>query len=275
MPTTPKLNLPYPDLDDTADVPRDISALAYAVDPLGMVPIGAMMIWPKDVAPTGWLLCKGQADASVLASLYPELAAVLGTTVVAGVGTVVKMPDLAGRIPLGSGAAANPAVQGGTNHPILTKGGEEKHVLLPAETAIRDHKHKGTSDGNSPSIDHLHGGSTAGANSRHTHSLPGVPAHTGGAGWAQVGASIGGGTTRGVPSSFGASGMYEVGGTGEDGPDHSHNFTTAGADRSLSHSHTFTSNNPDASSYGATANGGEHNTMPPFLTVNYIIRHGH
>src|SRR4051812_35223478 len=51
---TPILGLPYPTDDDLAQVPRDIKALADAIDPLGVLPVGALCMWPTAAAPTGW-----------------------------------------------------------------------------------------------------------------------------------------------------------------------------------------------------------------------------
>jgi microcystin-dependent protein len=97
MPTnTPRLSLPYPTPDETVDVPRDIAALASAVDALGVVPVGAMAMWPTATPPAGWLPCLGQTNIS--AATYPALATVLGSS-----GGFILMPDFRDRFPVGAG----------------------------------------------------------------------------------------------------------------------------------------------------------------------------
>src|SRR3954451_17518616 len=98
--TTTNINqLPHPELTDTADVPRDVGALAEKLDP-GIVPVGAIMMWLSAAAPNiAWLLCLGQTNIS--AFTYPALAAVLGT--IAPENIYVKMPNMVGRVPVGSG----------------------------------------------------------------------------------------------------------------------------------------------------------------------------
>jgi microcystin-dependent protein len=235
MTNTPKLSLPYPEIDSTADVPRDIKALAQAIDPLGVVPIGAMMMWPVDNAPTGWLLCKGQTD--VTAAAYPELASVLGTTVVGGV-TIVKVPDLSGRVPLGVGAAQSPLVQGGTAHTMLEKGGEQKHILTPAQAAIRNHTHSGRSGFATPSLNHRH-----------------PAAEQAFAEWRA--GDVVGNVTYGPTGNTMLNAQFT-------------NPNTGFADLT-NHQHDTTVGNPDA----GESNGAEHENMPPYLAINFIVRHGH
>lgn len=65
----------------------------------GGTPIGSMMMWPTNTAPTGWLLCYGQA---VSRTTYASLFTVISTTFGVGDGsTTFNMPDLRGRVPLG------------------------------------------------------------------------------------------------------------------------------------------------------------------------------
>src|SRR4051812_50051306 len=73
--TTPRLALPYPTPDDTADVPRDIQALANALDSLVYI-IGELRTFALAAAPAKWLASRsavGQTD-------YPELYAALQNT---------------------------------------------------------------------------------------------------------------------------------------------------------------------------------------------------
>ena len=81
------------DLDMAADKKVD------GVDVSTISPVGHMIIWNTDTAPTGWFLCFGQA---VNRTTYAALFAVLGTTFGVGDGsTTFNLPDLRGRLPLG------------------------------------------------------------------------------------------------------------------------------------------------------------------------------
>lgn len=65
-------------------------------------PVGATIAYPGAAAPTGWLLCQGQA---VSRSTYATLFTLLSTTWGAGDGsTTFNLPDLRERVPIGSGA---------------------------------------------------------------------------------------------------------------------------------------------------------------------------
>lgn len=70
---------------------------------------GMMMLWTTDTAPTGWILCYGQA---ISRSTYSDLFSVISTTYGTGDGsTTFNVPDLRGRFPLGQddmgGSSAN------------------------------------------------------------------------------------------------------------------------------------------------------------------------
>lgn len=73
------------------------------------VPVGALQMWSTATAPSGWLLCYGQA---VSRTTYSVLFAVIGTTFGVGDGsTTFNLPDLRGRMLVGldnmGGSAAN------------------------------------------------------------------------------------------------------------------------------------------------------------------------
>jgi len=64
-----------------------------------LTPTGAIMAFAGSAAPTGWLLCFGQA---VSRSTFADLFAVIGTTYGAGDGaTTFNVPDLRGRVVAG------------------------------------------------------------------------------------------------------------------------------------------------------------------------------
>lgn len=72
---------------------------------------GAIWLWPGSTAPEGWLLCNGQA---VSRTTYAGLFGVLGTAYGQGDGsTTFNVPDLTGRVPMGTNGTYPPASTGG------------------------------------------------------------------------------------------------------------------------------------------------------------------
>jgi microcystin-dependent protein len=123
--STPTLALPYPTPDDQVDVPRDVKALADAIDPLGVVPVGCMMMWLTAIAPGGWLIMIGQ---QVDSAAYPKLAALLGQA-----GGLVTIPDMRDRFPAGSGPTLA----------LNTTGGAASVALTDRQSGVRAHNHGG------------------------------------------------------------------------------------------------------------------------------------
>lgn len=144
--TTPTLHLPYPESTDSADVPRDIKALADALDPLGIAPVGAMLMWPAASAPTDvnaagralWLLMIGQA---VPAADYPKLATVLGQA-----GGNITIPDMRDRFAVGAGPV----------NPLASSGGVTTVALTARQSGIRAHAHGGKTEARDRSQVHGH-----------------------------------------------------------------------------------------------------------------------
>jgi microcystin-dependent protein len=251
MPTTPILQLPYPESQDSADVPRDIKALADKLDPLGTVPVGSMMIWPAASAPAGvtaegnplWLLMLGQV---VLAASYPGLVPVLGAA-----GGNITIPDMRDMFPQGAGAAA-----------LLTTGGASSVALADAQMPGHTHNVNGSTGPSDRSLAHGHNGYTS-YGAEHNHVAYGA-----GAGgrlmhnqnWSQGGVGfqpyIGGGATW----------LYYIDQVAAAGG-HSHTtVTTDGA--APDHLHGF------GVVSGAAGGGAAHENRPPFRAVNFIIRAG-
>lgn len=153
MPNTPVLGLPYPVASDTADVPRDLGALALALDSgQQYVPVGGLILWPIAGVPAGallngkaaWLACNGQV---VLAVDYPKLAGLLGQS-----GGNITIPDLKDRVALGASTA----------RPVGQLGGEEKHTILASELPAHAHAPGslaiggGATTTGGENVDHLH-----------------------------------------------------------------------------------------------------------------------
>lgn len=117
-----------------------ITNITRNVSAAGAVPTGVPVPWLTDTAPSGYLLCFGQA---VSRNAYAALFAVIGTTFGTGDGkTTFNLPDLRGRVPLGKdnmgGASANRVIApeadalGGVE-------GAEKHTLTVAEMPSHSH----------------------------------------------------------------------------------------------------------------------------------------
>lgn len=69
------------------------------------IPVASMMLYAGSSAPSGWLLCRGQA---VSRTTYADLFAVIGTTYGTGDGsTTFNLPDLREAVPVGVGTRAS------------------------------------------------------------------------------------------------------------------------------------------------------------------------
>ena len=237
MPNTPVLGLPYPTSADTADVPRDLQALATSLDAQpSFMPVGAVFLWTLPVVPTGllpnakpaFLFCNGQL---VSASDYPKLAALLGAP-----GGNVTIPDLRDRVPLGASAT----------RPVGTPGGEAAHPITIAELPVHKHAAGTLTD---PAT------ATGVESANHNHPIsPGeeVPAHANGFYITSVNA----GSAHAVVAVNGLAGLINAVTTGTPSAQHTH---TTGA-------HAVT---------GSTADVGAGTPMPlvPLhLSLNFVMR---
>lgn len=94
---------------------------------------GVIKMFGGALAPAGYLLCDG---TSYLRADYPDLFAAIGTAYGAVDGTHFNVPDLRGRVPLGSGTGD--AVDA-TAHALGAKAGAETHALVVTELAAHTH----------------------------------------------------------------------------------------------------------------------------------------
>jgi microcystin-dependent protein len=117
-----------------------------------LAPPGVVLPFAGTSAPTGWLLCGGQA---VSRTTYADLFAAISTTYGVGDGsTTFNLPDLRGRVPAGKddmgGTAANRLTSGGagiTGTTLGAAGGTETHTLTTGQ--IPAHAHNLDAGGNS------------------------------------------------------------------------------------------------------------------------------
>ena len=108
---------------------------------------GSIVMFAGSTAPQGWLLCDGSA---VSRSTYSALFDVIGTNYGEGdESTTFNLPDLTGRVAIGSSL----------NHPSTSTGGEETHVLTSQEIpshshVVGQHGHGNNFTFNTPSLSH-------------------------------------------------------------------------------------------------------------------------
>lgn len=116
------------------------------VSPTVLMPTAAVLPYAGSSAPTGWLLCYGQA---VSRTTYSALFAAIGTTYGAGDGsTTFNLPDMRGRVAAGvdnmGGTAANRLGSGNTggvtgSATLGAAGGEQSHTTTTAEMPVHAH----------------------------------------------------------------------------------------------------------------------------------------
>lgn len=81
-----------------------------------VMPVGCVIPFAGAAAPTGWLLCQGQA---ISRTTYAQLFSVIGTTYGSGDGkTTFNLPDMRGRVAVGSDANSPGAQCGETAHKL-------------------------------------------------------------------------------------------------------------------------------------------------------------
>ena len=130
-----KANLASPNFSGNVALP---STTTVGGTTISFVPAGAVMAFAMNSAPTGWLVCNGQAVDRAGVSGYPALFAAIGTTYGAGNNsTTFNLPDLQGHFVRGFGTAAG-------SGPF---GAKQAASLL-------NHTHSGTTA--DPSANHTH-----------------------------------------------------------------------------------------------------------------------
>lgn len=98
--------------------------------------IGEIICYAGGSSPDAhWLLCDG---ASLLRADYPDLFAVIGINFGATDATHFSIPDLRGRVGLGTGTGS-----GLSAYSLGDSGGEENHTLTTAETPSHSHSDTG------------------------------------------------------------------------------------------------------------------------------------
>jgi microcystin-dependent protein len=241
------------------------------------IPVGAGLPYFGASAPNSkFVFPFGQAISRVT---YASCFALLGTTYGAGDGsTTFNLPDLRGRALFGKddmgGSAAGRITSGGSGIAGATlgaAGGEQAHTLTTSEIPSHTHANALSDPGHTHSVS----GTTSGISNNHTHAYSGTTAtdgahnHTldlstntlGGNAMAPTSGSASP-TTSETTGSAGSHSHTYSGTTGNDQQDHTHNFSVSSAAAATG----ITINN------AAAGGGGAHNTMPPALICNWIVR---
>jgi microcystin-dependent protein len=257
---------------------------------IGVAPVGTITMFGGATPPGGWLLCDGSA---ISRSGFSALFSIISTTFGTGDGSsTFNVPNLKGRFALGAGQSTAP---GNTNHAMASVGGEETHVLTVAELATHAHtisvsvsvgSHTHGMD-HTHNMDHYHNITASGA---HSHTAT-QTAHNHGVGH-KVTDSWQGGPS---PNPYlHADGAYDylstsvapaitVAAVGNIGPTNTvyASQTNSAWVNTLYASQTNAAwantgaATPSGTATGSAANTGSgtaHNNMPPFQTVNYIIK---
>ena len=271
-----------PATDPTTD--NQLARKAY-VD--NYTPAGVITQYGGVSAPTGWLLCQGQAISRSNA-LYTRLFAAISTTYGAGDGTTTfNVPNLQGRIPVGRDSTQTEfdalAETGGSKTSTLITANLPSHqhgvgTIVP--NTIADHLHGVGTILPDNSVVHNHGVGTilpdtiANHVHAHTFSIANHPA---------VRTSASAGTSGPIFDIISGNPTYTYvhtlsGSITADGG-HTHTMSGSTADGGV-HSHTMA---------GSTALGGGHthtmsgstalegsgtsfNNLAPYIVVNYIIK---
>lgn len=212
------------------------------------LPIGGGCLWFTPTAPANFVIANG---ASLSTTTYAKLFAVFGYTF-GGSGANFSLPNLTNRFPMGAGTLA-------------ATGGEAAHLLTTAELPphahpITDVAHSHTASQPAhvhPDPGHAHNAS--GSQDPHSHTLVG----------GEIINTSAGGLTPGGPA-FGLT----PGSTDTQQP--AVHVSVAATWTGLQAAQPAVTVNPSGTGLSTTQNAGggaAHNNLPPFLTINFIVRY--
>lgn len=290
-----------PATDPTTD--NQVVRKAY-VD--NFLPAGVITQYGAASAPTGWVLCQGQA-LSRTNPLYSRLFSAISTTYGAGDGTTTyNVPNLQGRIPVGRDASQIEfdalAETGGAKTSTLSTANLPSHqhgvgTILPDTIAGHVHTHTlaiaNHSSSHTHSIGHSHGMTSTGSTTTtgtHNHQWGNFPALNGIIAWNSTYGAYS------IPQHANAGadplGISYLGTEQLNQGGHSHSVSVSGTTSSQSTStsggesgfaamaHSFSGSITSGGGHahtmtGSTASEGSgtaFNNLPPYIVVNYIIK---
>jgi len=114
------------------------SGVQYAASPASGTLVGEIKAYAGSSAPTGWVLCYGQA---ISRTIYAALFAVIGTTYGVGDGSsTFNVPDLRGRTLAGlDNMGGSDAGRLDWSNTLGTTGGEQYHTQTTSEMPVHNH----------------------------------------------------------------------------------------------------------------------------------------
>lgn len=172
MTNTPHATITDPDIHEPKDCSTATSGQVYVADGLGSgvwtafaaIPVGIVADYVGTTAPSGWLMCYGQAISRVT---YAGLFAIIGTAYGSGdTVTTFNLPDCRGRGRVGKdnmgGSTAGRLTSAGSGIAGTTLGavgGTESKTLTTTELPAHTHTYSGTTSFVSNDHTHTFGGS--------------------------------------------------------------------------------------------------------------------
>lgn len=264
---TPIGDYPFPIPDDTVDYPRDMEALARAIDPNAVaVIVGEIRSFGLAAAPARWVPCDGRALEQ---ADYPELFEGLGSRWNTGgeSPTQFRVPAIADRAIVGAGPTHAVGSTWGAEAVTLNTSQIPSHSHTGATgTDYPDHVHYVSAYTGTETADHAHSGTTAGDYPDHAHvtgmsvgASHSLPVNASGPQWNAPGTSW---------TNYGSGGATAR---------HQHDFGTSG--RNAAHQHLLQANSGGASArhthgIAAEGGGGSHNNAQPSIALLVCIYAG-
>jgi microcystin-dependent protein len=226
----------------------------------GAVTTGTVICWGGATIPSGWLELDG---SSLSRTDYARLFSILGTIYGSADSSHFNLPNLAGRVPIGSGTYTDP-VSGSVIRFLGTSNGAEKHKVLNAESGEVAHSHARGSVLSVSAGNHTHYTMSKyfGTGIIEFHTVP----NYGNVAYSLMGGMVFGGAASKVSFSS-VLGIY----TGLE-PSRIQTSYAVGSGYNSSGQHTHTGPNTDLSFTSISELATAHNNMQPYIVQKWIIK---